>query len=125
MPRLVIAPRALEDIDTILTWTWEEFGEDARNRYAALIDRAIDDVANDPFRIGSKSRPEIATDVRTYHLNGSRNRVTKSIGRVKKPRHFLLYRVRAEFVVVGRLLYDGMDLESQLPPGYEVPSPNT
>jgi toxin ParE1/3/4 len=57
----------------------------------------------------------------TDHLRHSRDRVKKSIGRVQRPRHFLLYRIRDDrSVEIGRVLHDGMDLRRQLPEEYQV-----
>jgi toxin ParE1/3/4 len=45
MPPLVIAPAAEHDIESILIWTHEHFGEQARLRYEALLVQAIVNVA--------------------------------------------------------------------------------
>jgi toxin ParE1/3/4 len=116
MPRCLIAPAAVEDIESILAWTHERFGERARLRYEALLIRAITDIANHPDRAGSSHRPEIAASARTYHLAHSRKRVTGGAGRVKQPRHFILYRTRADGTVeIGRVLHDSFDLRRHLP----------
>ena len=116
MSRYLISPAAEQDIASILAWTHEEFGEQARLRYEALVVRAILDLAGNPDRAGTHSRPEIAADVRSYHLSHSRGRVAAAIGRVKHPRHFLLYRVRNDGgIEVGRVLHDSMDLDRHLP----------
>ncbi len=39
-----LSPLAEQDIETILEWTHEEFGEKARIRYEALLTGAIMDV---------------------------------------------------------------------------------
>src|SRR5437762_2953873 len=105
MPRCVIAPAAVEDIESLLAWTHEHFGEKARLRYEALLLRGMLDIANQPDLPGSSRRPEIAASARTYHLAHSRKRVTGAVGRVKQPRHFILYRTRADGAVeVGRVL---------------------
>src|SRR3954462_5652422 len=112
MPKYRLSPQAERDIEAILEWTHENFGEKARLRYEALLTRAIMDVAEDPERVGSHDRPEIAVAARTYHLRHSRDRVKKSIGRVQRPRHFFLFRTRTDGEVeIGRVLHDGMDLE--------------
>jgi toxin ParE1/3/4 len=118
MPQYRLSPQANADIETILVWTHEEFGEKARLRYEALLTRAIMDVAEQPDRAGSHDRPEIA-GVRTYHLRHSSDRVGKSARRVQRPRHFLLYRTTADGQIeIGRVLHDGMDLKRQLPEEY-------
>ena len=119
MPPFVIAPAALEDIESILAWTDEQFGQKASRRYEALLTRAIMDIAAEPDRAGSSSRPEIAAAARTYHLVYSRTRVAGGIGRVRQPRHFILYRLRSDGTVeIGRVLHDSMDLARHLPEEY-------
>lgn len=116
MAHLVLAPAAASDIETILAWSHEHFGETARLRYEALLTQAIMDVADGPRRPGSHERPEIAPGVLTYHLRHSRDRVARSLGRVGRPRHFLLYREGAEDRVhIARVLHDSMDLPRYVP----------
>ena len=119
MPRYIVSPAAQRDIESILAWTHERFGLQGRLRYEALLVRTILDVADDPERIGSQTRPEIAATARTYHLYHSRNGVAVAIGRVRHPRHFLLYRTREDGrVEIGRVLHDSMDLLRHLPDEY-------
>ncbi|RUL84611.1 type II toxin-antitoxin system RelE/ParE family toxin [Tautonia sociabilis] len=120
-----LSPQAEQDIEAILAWTHEEFGEKARLRYEALLIRAILDVAEAPECVGSHDRPEIVAGARTYHLRHSRDHVKRSVGRVRRPRHFLLYRTIAEGgVEVGRILHDSMDLSRHLPDDYRVQEPD-
>jgi toxin ParE1/3/4 len=119
MPRFRLSPLAERDIEAILAWTHEHFGERGRLRYEALLVRAIQDVADDPMRAGSLARPELAPGARTYHLRLSRDRIVPASQRVRRPRHFLLYRARQdEPVEIGRVLHDGMDLARHLPDDY-------
>jgi plasmid stabilization system protein ParE len=53
MRPFVFAPAAQRDIESILTWTDERFGERARLRYEALLVQAITDVAEHPDLPGS------------------------------------------------------------------------
>lgn len=116
-----VSPAAERDIEEILARTHEQLGENARVRYEALLIRAILDVAASPERAGSQDRPEIAALVRTYHIRHSRDRVKNSIGKVKRPRHLLLYRTTARGPVeIGRVLHDGMDLARHLPEDYRA-----
>ena len=115
MPRFVISPAAERDIESILAWTHERFGASGRRRYEALLVCAILDVADDAERTGSRNRPEIAAAARTYHLYHSRNRVETATGRVRHPRHFLLYRTCEDGrIEIGRVLHDSMDLARHL-----------
>lgn len=116
MARYLISPAAERDIESILAWTHERFGLQGRLRYEALLVRAILDVADDPRRTGSHTRPEISPTVRTYHRWHSRNRVEPAADRVRRPRHFLVYRMGSEGgVEIGRVLHDSMDLARHLP----------
>ena len=115
----VISPAAERDIESILAWTQEQFGLQGRLRYEALLVRAILDVAEASQRPGSQTRPEIAAAARSYHLCHSRDRVAAAIGRVRRPRHFLLYRTRDDGrVEIGRVLHERMDLARHLPEDY-------
>jgi toxin ParE1/3/4 len=116
MHRYVISPATERDIQAILSWTHERFGQRGRLRYESLLVRAIQDVAENPKRIDSRSRSEIAMDSRTYPLWHSRNRVVPAKERVHRPRHFLLYRIRGNGQVeIGRVLHDCMDMVRHLP----------
>ncbi len=119
MAHFVISPAADRDIRSILVGSQERFGTQGRLRYEALLVRAILDIAEDPQRVGSQTRSEIAPAARTYHLWHSRNRVEPASDRVRRPRHFLLYRTLEDGQVeIGRVLHDRMDLVRHLPEGY-------
>jgi toxin ParE1/3/4 len=119
MSCFAISPAAERDIQSILAWTQERFGSQARLRYEALLIRAILDVVEDPKRPGSQNRPEIASAARTYHLGYSRDRVTPTANRVRRPRHFLLYRTSSDGrIEIGRILHESMDLAAHLPEEY-------
>jgi toxin ParE1/3/4 len=116
MLRVFVAETAADEIVSILAWSDKHFGEAARRRYDALILQAINDLAENPERPGVHVRTEIAESVRTYHLKNSRDRVPLAAGRVREPRHFLLFRVRAdESLEIGRVLHDGMDIFKHVP----------
>jgi toxin ParE1/3/4 len=121
MSRYVLSSTAERDIESILVWTQEQFGSAGRLRYEALLVQAILDVAEDPERVGSQNRPEIAPAARTYHLYFSGSRVDANAGRVRRPRHFLLYRIcRDGAIEIGRVLHDSMDLAKHLPEEYRA-----
>ena len=111
---LRLARAASRDITAILKWSLTEFGEAAALRYADLIEQALTDIAADPKRPGSKQRSEIGKGCHTYHLEFSRSRVAG--GRVKEPRHFLIYRLRDRNAIeIIRILHDSRDLARHLP----------
>ena len=120
MAKFVLSPSAEADIEGILAWTHEHFGEAARFRYEELLAQAILDVAASPERPGCMSRPELSKAAHTYHLYFSRNNVSPAANRVKRPRHFLLFRMADKGTVeIGRVLHDSMDLVKHLPPEYD------
>lgn len=101
---------AIRDIESVLAYTRERFGNQAEEKYRSLIREALLDISSDPHRAPAKHRPEIHADARTFHISR----------RGGKARHFFLYRiVDRGFVDVGRFLHDSMDLARHLPPDYE------
>jgi toxin ParE1/3/4 len=110
MFRFRLSQAAQGDILNVLAWTHEQFGEAARLRYESLIVAALRDVASQPDRPGSLSRPELGAGVRSWHLRLSREHIVAGAGSVRRPRHFLVYRLEPELIVVGRLLHDAMEL---------------
>jgi toxin ParE1/3/4 len=118
MARLHLALAARVDIAGVLAWSEQNFGAAARLRYERLISVALADVAADPTGLGASIRPELGDSVFSRHLRASREHAREPGGAVKRPRHFLIYRVpAADLVVVGRLLHDAMELSRHLPPG--------
>lgn len=111
-----LSDQATHDIEDILAWTHQHFGDQARLRYEALIAQAIWDLALDPSRFGCHPRSELADGAMTYHLRHSRDHVGSPPGRVRKPRHFLVCRVGADGrLEIGRVLHDSMDTARHLP----------
>ena len=116
MRTLRLAPGAQRDVIGILAWSEEQFGASIRARYEQLIETAIRDIAVDPERLGSRARPELGQDIRTYHLSFSRQRARGQGGIIRKPRHFLLYRPLSEtHLEIVRVLHDAIELGRRLP----------
>jgi toxin ParE1/3/4 len=119
---IIIAPKARSDIASILAWTQENFGPQTMNRYSKLIQTAIEEIGEDPKLAGSTGRLEIGEHCRTYHLCHSRKKAGRVGGKIRHPRHFLLYRVTETNVVeIGRVLHDSMELEAHIPEDYRRP----
>ena len=103
-------------MDAILERSFWDFGEAAALRYKNLIRQSLRDIVADPERIGSFSRSDVVQGGRTYHLQFSRHRVVG--GRVKAPRHLLLYRRVENTLEVIRILHDAQDPKRNLPESY-------
>jgi toxin ParE1/3/4 len=119
VPAYRVSAAAAQDITQLLAYTQDRFGDTARRCYEALLVAALRDIASDPERLGSVARPELGTDIRSYHLRHSTRRARTLNGVVRQPRHFLLYRTtRPDLIGIGRVLHDGMELERHLPSQY-------
>lgn len=114
MTRYRLSTAAQADFVDVLTWTNERFGEAARKRYEALLVVALRDISAQPSRTGSIERPELGEGVRSWHLRLSREHARTATSIVRTPRHFLIYRIESDFVVVGRVLHDAMELAQNL-----------
>ncbi len=110
--RLTYAAQA--DIISILAWSHEQFGEEARQRYEALITAAIRDAAARNDELGRTVRPELGDGVFSWHL--AQSRAHSRGGDVHRPRHFLICRWDGVVLVVGRVLHDAMELRRHLDP---------
>lgn len=114
MARYRLTHAAQADIVSILAWSHDQFGEEARKRYEALIVTAIRDAATRSDEVGRTVRSELGDGVFSWHLAQSR---TRSSGRrVHRPRHFLICRCDGDVLVVGRVLHDAMELRRHLDP---------
>ncbi|WP_182348314.1 type II toxin-antitoxin system RelE/ParE family toxin [Tomitella gaofuii] len=112
MPEYRLTRAAQDDIISILAWSHERFGEEARKRYEAVIATAIRDAAAPGAGIGRRDRPELGEGVFSRHLMQSRTRSPG--GTVHRPRHFLICREDRGVLVVGRVLHDAMELRRHL-----------
>lgn len=114
MARYRLTYAAQADIVSILAWSQEQFGQEARQRYEALITAAIHDAATRSDGIGRALRPELGDGVFSWHLAQSRRRTPNA--KVHRPRHFLICRRDGDVLVVGRVLHDAMELRRHLDP---------
>ncbi|NVZ83247.1 type II toxin-antitoxin system RelE/ParE family toxin [Pseudomonas yamanorum] len=115
MPPYRISNAARADIVDILRLSQTRFGDQARQRYQALILAALQAIAGTPYRIGSHDRDELAPGLRSYHLIYSRQQANPPHGTVKSPRHIVFYRVANDVIEVVRLLHDAMEVQLHLP----------
>lgn len=114
MARYHLTHAAQTDIVSILAWSHDQFGEEARTRYEVLITTAIRDAAARSDEVGRKVRPELGDGVFSWHL--AQSRTHSPGGNVHRPRHFLICRRDGNVLVVGRVLHDAMELRRHLDP---------
>lgn len=100
MARYRLALVAEAEITRILAQSEREFGAAARERYAALLVAAIEELAADPNRLGVREEPLVDRQLRTYHLSRSKGRVPTPPGQVGKPRHALVFEVADDGTVI-------------------------
>jgi toxin ParE1/3/4 len=110
--RVRLSAQARQDFRQLLIWSERQFGAAARARYRILVLAALQDLASDPLRRGSRESPgEAGLGYRLYHLKWSRRRSLEQGGGVRSPSHFIAYRELAGGVLfVQRILYEAMDL---------------
>ena len=115
--KAVLSVEARRDLREILIWTQAKFGRDATLRYEDLIIQTLRDIVADTERPGSKDRSDLQAGVRSYHLSFSRERARTSLGIVRNPRHFVIYRARDNQSIIDilRILHDGHDVQRHLP----------
>lgn len=109
-----LSPVARADIVSILAWSDEQFGEEGRKRYEALIATAMRDAASQLDDAGHRPRPALGEGVFSWHL--SRSRTRSPGGKVGRPRQVLICRRDGDILTVGRVLHDAMDLRHHVDP---------
>lgn len=109
------ASEALLDIDALLGYSRQNFGLAGMQRYAALLDIAVQDICLQPQRLGVVSYSLGSNAFLAYHLKHS-NRKLSAAERIGKPRHLIFFRVHGDFLLVSRILHDAMDFIAHLDP---------
>ena len=100
---------AARKIREILVDSERDFGTLARERYAALLVKAMEDLAEAPGRNGVEHYCGLDQTLGTYHIRYSRKRVSSPPGPVKNPRHLIVFRAAEDGSVdVLGVLHDHM-----------------
>lgn len=110
---LDVSIEADQDFDDILTFSAVQFGFTASARYAALMDQAFTDLAENPTRPGTAISDDLPPDIRIYPIRHSRDRVPPSV-RVGHSRHVIAFRFDDFAVQIVRILHDAMDFPRHL-----------
>jgi plasmid stabilization system protein ParE len=100
-----LAPGEITDIRRILQRSEAELGAGARARYKVLLDQALQDLGEDPRRVGVRPVPDVRRGYFVYHVKFSKPRVT---GRsVERPRHLVVFSVdSSEAVLVAAVVHE-------------------
>lgn len=113
MSTLRLSRGAIADIRRILGRSKVDFGPSAAARYKQLLDQALQDLADDPHRVGVKPIPDVRAGYCVYHLRFSKPRATgRAVGR---PRHLVVFSLdAAESVLVAAVVHERELLERHL-----------
>jgi len=113
MARFRLSGLAQIDVAHILDTSAEQWGTDARRRYAITLAAAMRKVAADPLGTMTQNRNDLARGIRSFHIRYARS--TEASEKVNRPVHILYYRVIGpEFVEIVRVLHDRMDAPRHL-----------
>ena len=108
MARFRVSKLAQSDLARILAASESRWGPEGRRRYAALIEAAMRQVADEPEGAATRERNVLQSGTRSLHLRHVR--ADSSEAKVKNPVHILYYRsVRPELVEIIRVLHERMD----------------
>jgi toxin ParE1/3/4 len=94
--RLTLAPEAQADIEDILLYTLQTWGEEQQDKYAAALDKGFSLLQEDP-EIG-RGRPELYRGCRSYRIR----------------EHIVYYAVSGEDINISRVLHVRMDARRHL-----------
>jgi toxin ParE1/3/4 len=107
--RVVLSSEARRDIEQVLDWTLDRFGQLKHDEYLQLIQSPLERIVENPLRVESRVTAGLKQGMRVLHIGR----------RGKKARHLFVHRIRPDNVIhVGRLLYDAMDLPRHIDEGF-------
>lgn len=113
MARFRLSRLAERDLGRLLAASTDYWGEEARQRYAALIAAAMRQVAADPRARTSRDRRELLPGLRSLHLRHAR--IADPAEAVRRPVHVLFYRLDGpDLVEIVRVLHERMEPSRQL-----------
>tara|TARA_R110000751_G_scaffold40910_2_gene96490 strand:- start:4902 stop:5246 length:345 start_codon:yes stop_codon:yes gene_type:complete len=99
---------ARTDINALLDESTRQHGQDARNRYAALLLAALRRIAKNPEGGATSARPELHPNVRSFHIHHSRTE--SNAAPISNPVHVTFYRTTEPSIVeIIRILHDRME----------------
>ena len=94
-----LAASAEAALDDILLWSQRTFGPQARQRYAALLVTAMQDVAEQPNRTNVSWKRLKSGPIGVYHVGHSKAHAPDPPGPVAEPRHYVVFRIASDGIV--------------------------
>lgn len=92
-----LSKQADEDLLSIFRYTYDTWGEEQVWIYLSLLEAARDQLTGNPFLPGSKPREDLAVGCRVFRAG----------------KHYIVYRIKDEYLEIARILHESMDFESQ------------
>jgi len=86
-----LSAAAEDDLVDILTWSQQQFGELAQERYHELMFTAFDDIASNPADPMISWKTLKSGRAGLYHISHSKAHVSASSGQVGDPRHSIVF----------------------------------
>lgn len=106
---VLITPAAESDINQIVEWTAERYGDAQARAYADALSAAVDAHEDGPTVPGARQRHDLGADLYALHVGREGH----------KGRHFVVFRIGRDqgddVIAVLRVLHDAMDLTRHLP----------
>jgi len=113
MSRIRVTGPARRDIAKILRRSGANFGNQGRDRYRRLIDQAMQDLGDDPARVGVQSIDEIREGYFLYHLKWSRK--VSAGSPVRQARHLIVFCIDdSDDIIVARIFHERQMLSRHL-----------
>lgn len=107
--QVVLSERAACDIEKIIQSTRDRFGWSAAKRYGELITQALVDLSRNSLTEPVAAELGLPEGFGAAHLFRSRTNVPTA-SRVKSPRHYLLFQLFSDHVLVVRVIHDRSDI---------------
>lgn len=93
-----LSPLAAADIDRIFDYTYDEWGLEQARRYSLLLQKALNELVEDPERPRSKHREDLTEGCLSYPVE----------------HHVIFYRINDGLIGVGRVLHEAMRFETHV-----------
>lgn len=102
-------PAARADINELLKTSSRMFGPRARRSYKALVNRALNELCENPQAVGVRQHEDLP-GLHLFHLRHARTRGAAP----KQARHFIVFTYDDATLTVLRVLHDSMDIAQEI-----------